>query len=182
MAPAPPSARRLSRLAAHVRLTPPHPTRTEAGAAAAPSGAAAAADTFKMVFWGDDDAQVGIYPQLCREFPELDLVAPTTEAEAAAELKDATCAWGRLSPELLAAADGAPKLVWLHNPRSAPPVGYYFPELEAHPVFVTNARGMCTCTRVDVRLLMLQQAGSSDLPVSRCCCLLQTTTSSPCTL
>ena len=106
-----------------------------------------------MVFWGDDDAQVGIYPQLCREFPELDLVAPTTEAEAAAELKDATCAWGRLSPELLAAADGAPKLVWLHNPRSAPPVGYYFPELEAHPVFVTNARGMCTCTRVDVRLL-----------------------------
>ena len=142
MAPAPPSARRLSRLAAHVRLTPPHPTRTEAGAAAA-------ADTFKMVFWGDDAAQVGIYPQLCREFPELDLVAPTTEAEAAAALKDATCAWGRLSPELLAAADGAPKLVWLHNPRSAPPVGYYFPELEAHPVFVTNARGMCTCTRVD---------------------------------
>lgn len=86
--------------------------------------------------------QDGVLSQLCAEFPELALCAPRTFEEAAKELKDATCAWGRLSPELLAAADNCPRLRWLHNPRSAPPTGYYFQELVAHPVAVTNARGM----------------------------------------
>jgi phosphoglycerate dehydrogenase-like enzyme len=89
-----------------------------------------------------DVYQDGVFSQLCAEFPELALCAPRTFEEAAKELKDATCAWGRLSPELLAAADNCPRLRWLHNPRSAPPTGYYFQELVAHPVAVTNARGM----------------------------------------
>ena len=53
-------------------------------------------------------------------------------------------AWGQLTPSLLAAAGGAPRLRWLHCPRSGPPKGYYFPELVAHPLQVTNARGMFT--------------------------------------
>ena len=89
-----------------------------------------------------DVYQEGVFQQLCAEFPELSLCAPSTFEEAAKELQDATCAWGRLSPELLAAADNCPHLQWLHNPRSAPPTGYYFQELIDHPVVVTNARGM----------------------------------------
>jgi phosphoglycerate dehydrogenase-like enzyme len=86
--------------------------------------------------------QEGVFEQLRAEFPQLQLMAPATEAEAAEELRTAVAAWGRLSPSLLAAAGGAPQLRWLHNPRSGPTPGYYFEELIRHPVQVTNARGM----------------------------------------
>jgi phosphoglycerate dehydrogenase-like enzyme len=45
--------------------------------------------------------------------------------------------FGTLTPDLLARAT---KLRWLQAPQAAPPAGYYFPELVAHPVVVTNFR------------------------------------------
>ena len=34
----------------------------------------------------------------------------------------------------------ARRLRWLAAPQAAPPAGYYYPELVAHPVVVTNMR------------------------------------------
>ena len=48
-----------------------------------------------------------------------------------------TGAGGRLNPALLAKAT---KLRWLQAPQAAPAAGYYFPELIAHELAVTNFR------------------------------------------
>lgn len=66
------------------------------------------------------------------------IVAPDREA-ALRLLPDAEAAFGTLDPELLAQA---PNLQWLQAPQAAPPAGYFFPELVAHPVRVTNFRGI----------------------------------------
>ena len=59
--------------------------------------------------------------------------------DAGREIANADAAFGTLSADLLARAD---KLRWLQAPAIAPPAGYYFPELVAHPVVVTNFRGI----------------------------------------
>lgn len=48
-------------------------------------------------------------------------------------------AYGALDPVLLAAA---PRLRWLQAPMAAPPAGFFFPDLVAHPAQVTNFRGI----------------------------------------
>lgn len=65
-------------------------------------------------------------------------VAPD-RAAALRLLPQAVAAFGTLDAELLAAAG---KLQWLQAPMAAPPAGYFFPELVAHPVQVTNFRGI----------------------------------------
>ena len=64
-------------------------------------------------------------------------MAPETDAGALRELADADAAFGTMTPELLAAAG---RLRWLQAPAAAPPAGFYFPELIAHPALVTNFR------------------------------------------
>ncbi len=59
----------------------------------------------------------------------------TQAADAAIEAADAV--FGTLPPELLRRAKN---LRWLQAPQAAPPAGYYYPELVAHPVTVTNFR------------------------------------------
>lgn len=54
-------------------------------------------------------------------------------------LPKAEAAFGTLDAELLAAAQN---LKWLQAPMAAPPAGFFFPELVAHPVQVTNFRGI----------------------------------------
>src|ERR1044072_1633412 len=49
----------------------------------------------------------------------------------------AEVAYGTIPPNLLARAE---KLRWLQAPQAAPPAGYYYPELVAHPVVITNFR------------------------------------------
>jgi len=56
-------------------------------------------------------------------------------AEAAITTADA--AFGTLPAELLGKSQ---RLRWLQAPQAAPPAGYYYPELVAHPVTVTNFR------------------------------------------
>ena len=69
--------------------------------------------------------------------PELTVVVAETPADAARVIGQAEAAFGTLSPELLAQAKD---LRWLQAPQAAPPAGYYFPELVAHPASVTNFR------------------------------------------
>jgi phosphoglycerate dehydrogenase-like enzyme len=76
---------------------------------------------------------------LASEVPELQVVVAETDDQARAEIADADAAFGTLTPDLVRAAS---RLKWLQAPAIAPPAGYYFPELVAHPVVVTNFRGI----------------------------------------
>jgi phosphoglycerate dehydrogenase-like enzyme len=69
----------------------------------------------------------------------MQVVVAESPSEAAREIEDADAAFGTLTPELVARAQ---RLKWLQAPAIAPPAGYYFPELQAHPVTVTNFRGI----------------------------------------
>ncbi len=69
--------------------------------------------------------------------PGIAVVAPESMEEAAGEIVDAEAAFGAIPPEVLKRAG---RLRWLQAPAAAPPAGYYYPELIAHPVVVTNFR------------------------------------------
>jgi phosphoglycerate dehydrogenase-like enzyme len=71
--------------------------------------------------------------------PELDVVVVDSGADPRPELADADAVFGGLTPELLEAAG---RLRWLQAPAASPPPGFFFPELVAHPVVVTNLRGI----------------------------------------
>jgi phosphoglycerate dehydrogenase-like enzyme len=59
------------------------------------------------------------------------------EAEAVRAIVDADAAFGTIPPAVLACAT---RLRWLQAPMAGPPAGWYYPELVAHPVVVTNMR------------------------------------------
>jgi phosphoglycerate dehydrogenase-like enzyme len=77
--------------------------------------------------------------QLRRDLPGLSVQVAEDEDEARQLLPHATAAYGTLSPGLLTCAPG---LSWLQAPSAAPQAAYYFPELIAHPVQVTDFRGI----------------------------------------
>jgi phosphoglycerate dehydrogenase-like enzyme len=76
---------------------------------------------------------------LAQQVPELQVVVSESDDQARTEIADAGAAFGTLTPDLLRAASN---LKWLQAPAIAPPPGYYSPELVAHPVVVTNFRGI----------------------------------------
>jgi phosphoglycerate dehydrogenase-like enzyme len=76
---------------------------------------------------------------LARAAPGLKVQVAPDRPAALRMLPEADAAFGTLDGELLA---HAPKLAWLQAPQAAPPAGYFFPELVAHPVQVTNFRGI----------------------------------------
>jgi phosphoglycerate dehydrogenase-like enzyme len=76
---------------------------------------------------------------VAEQVSEMRVVAPEGIEEARGEIVDADAAFGTLPPDLLATARN---LKWLQAPAIAPPAGYYSPELVAHPVVVTNFRGI----------------------------------------
>jgi phosphoglycerate dehydrogenase-like enzyme len=69
----------------------------------------------------------------------MQVVVAETQEDALREIPDADAAFGTLTPALVQRAS---KLEWLQAPAIAPPAGYYFAELQAHPVVVTNFRGI----------------------------------------
>jgi phosphoglycerate dehydrogenase-like enzyme len=69
----------------------------------------------------------------------MNVVVAESQEDALREIADADAAFGTLTPELVQRAS---RLKWLQAPAIAPPAGYYFPELQAHPVVVTNFRGI----------------------------------------
>src|SRR5579859_62369 len=85
------------------------------------------------------DVTRGWAAALAAAVPELEVVVAETDAQARTEISDADAAFGTLQPDLLGLATG---LKWLQAPAIAPPPGYFSPELVAHPVVVTNFRGI----------------------------------------
>jgi phosphoglycerate dehydrogenase-like enzyme len=83
------------------------------------------------------DVTRGWAAKLKAELPDMNLIVAEDEAAASAAIVEADGAFGVMHPQLLARAR---KLRWLQSPQIAPPAGYYFPELVAHPVVVTNMR------------------------------------------
>ncbi|HWB51209.1 MAG TPA: D-2-hydroxyacid dehydrogenase [Stellaceae bacterium] len=69
--------------------------------------------------------------------PELEVIAPETREGAEQAMALAEGAYGTIPRELLPRAQ---HLRWLQAPQAAPPAGYYYPELIAHPVQITNFR------------------------------------------
>ena len=69
--------------------------------------------------------------------PDVSVIVAENEAEAAAAIARADAAFGTVPPALLRAAS---KLRWIQAPQAAPPAGWYYPELVAHPAVVTNFR------------------------------------------
>ncbi len=75
--------------------------------------------------------------RLREDTSDVEIVVAETEADALAAIEGADAAYGTLP-----AGWQAPSLRWLHAPMAAPPFGYFTPELAAHPVVVTNMRGI----------------------------------------
>ncbi|MGI9148777.1 MAG: D-2-hydroxyacid dehydrogenase [Chloroflexota bacterium] len=76
---------------------------------------------------------------VAEQVPELQVVVAERKEDALAQIADADAAFGAIPPDALSAAA---RLRWLQAPSIAPPAGYYSPELIAHPVVVTNFRGI----------------------------------------
>jgi phosphoglycerate dehydrogenase-like enzyme len=75
--------------------------------------------------------------RLTESVPGMKIVVAEDRETAAAAIVTADAVFGTLPAELLAKAT---RLRWLQAPQAAPPAGYYYPELVAHPVTVTNFR------------------------------------------
>jgi len=74
---------------------------------------------------------------LAEALPQLEVVVAEDADQAARALAGAEAAFGTLTAPLL---KHATKLRWLQAPQAAPPAGFYYPELIAHPAVVTNFR------------------------------------------
>jgi phosphoglycerate dehydrogenase-like enzyme len=69
--------------------------------------------------------------------PELSIVVAEDVGQASRAIGQAEAAYGTIPAALLKEAG---RLRWLQAPQAAPPAGYYYPELVAHPVAITNFR------------------------------------------
>ena len=74
---------------------------------------------------------------LAAALPEMTVIVAEDRPAAAAAVAEADAAFGAIPPDLLRKAT---RLKWLQAPQAAPPAGYYYPELIAHPVQITNFR------------------------------------------
>jgi len=75
--------------------------------------------------------------RLAGALPDVSVVVAEDESQARRVVAGADAAFGTIPPAMLATAA---RLRWLQAPQAAPPAGYYYPELIAHPVVVTNFR------------------------------------------
>ena len=75
--------------------------------------------------------------RLAAQVPEARVVVAEDAETAAREIVDAEAAFGWLPRDLLAKAT---RLRWLQAPQAAPAAGYYYPDMVAHPLAVTNFR------------------------------------------
>ncbi|MGC4940286.1 D-2-hydroxyacid dehydrogenase [Kribbella sp. DT2] len=86
------------------------------------------------------EGEAGWAHRLTADVPGLTVLSPDpSQVEDA--LRTADAAYGVLPADLLAAA---PHLRWLQAPQAGPPPGFYYPELVAHPLVVTNMRATYT--------------------------------------
>jgi phosphoglycerate dehydrogenase-like enzyme len=98
------------------------------------------ASGFKMVFLPPQRDQTRQWAEaVAQAVPDATIVVAETEEEALREIPDADAAFGNVPKKIL---DQAGQLKWLAAPAIAPPAGYYYDELIAHPVVATNFRGI----------------------------------------
>jgi phosphoglycerate dehydrogenase-like enzyme len=83
------------------------------------------------------DVTRGWAARLAADVPEARVVVAEDTGTAEMEITDADAVFGTLTPALLARST---RLRWLQAPQAAPPAGFYFPELVAHPLVATNFR------------------------------------------
>lgn len=96
--------------------------------------------SFKFVFLSPASERTrALAAAMSAAVPAMAIVHCESRAQALAALPTAHACFGTLDPELLAAAA---QLKWLAAPAAGPPKGYYFPELVASDVVVTNFRGI----------------------------------------
>ena len=106
-----------------------------------------------------DEEAILLAERVRLQFPQIELVATTDDAEALREIAEADAMYGRITPELLAAAN---RLRWIQSPA----IGLehtMFPALIAHPVVLTNPRGMYADTIAD-HVLALVTGFARQLP------------------
>jgi len=75
--------------------------------------------------------------RLAVDLPEVEIMVAEDVQQAERVIAETDAAFGTLTPPLL---DKVTRLRWLQAPHAAPPAGYYYPALIAHPVTVTNFR------------------------------------------
>ena len=75
--------------------------------------------------------------RLALDVPDVSVIVAEDADKATRAMAEADCAFGTLPRALLPAAT---RLRWLQAPQAAPPAGWYYPDLIAHPVVVTNFR------------------------------------------
>jgi phosphoglycerate dehydrogenase-like enzyme len=75
--------------------------------------------------------------RIAAALPELNVILADSHTHAAQVIGNADAAFGTIPRDLL---PQAARLRWLQAPQAAPPAGYYYPELVAHPVAITNFR------------------------------------------
>ena len=98
------------------------------------------ASGFKMVFLPPQRDETRQWAEaVAQAVPDATIIVAENEAEALREIPNADAAFGNLSKNLL---DAAGQIKWLAAPAIAPPAGYYYDELIAHPVVATNFRGI----------------------------------------
>ena len=115
----------------------------------------------KFVFMPpQDDLKQMFAARLADTLPELEVASPDTDDEAIEAIRDADAACGWVPPAALKAAR---KLEWLHNPEAGPFFGYYYDELMAHPLTMTNPRGIYF-DHISHHILMFVMALSRGLP------------------
>jgi phosphoglycerate dehydrogenase-like enzyme len=96
------------------------------------------ANTFKFVMLPPQSEVTRDWGRrLAEAMPEVRVVLAEDQATAEREIVDAEAAFGWLTRDLLAKAK---RLRWLQAPQAAPAAGYYYPELIAHSLAVTNFR------------------------------------------
>ena len=115
----------------------------------------------KFVFMPpQDDLKQMFAARLADTLPELEVASPDTDDEAIEAIRDADAACGWVPPAALKAAR---KLEWLHNPDAGPFFGYYYDELMAHSLTITNPRGIYF-DHISHHILMFVMALSRGLP------------------
>ena len=115
----------------------------------------------KFVFMPpQDDLKRMFAARLADTVPEYEVASPETDEEAIEAIRDADAACGWIPPAALAAAE---KLRWLHNPDAGPFYGYYYDELIAHPLTMTNPRGIYF-DHISHHIMMFMFALSRGLP------------------
>jgi phosphoglycerate dehydrogenase-like enzyme len=75
--------------------------------------------------------------RLAAALPELKVIVAEDAAQAAGAIASADAAFGTIPRDVLRRTQ---KLRWLQAPQAAPPAGYYYSELIAHPLQITNFR------------------------------------------